>query len=84
MKTLSKRLKTAKEKVDFTSTYTIEKGMQLVKEIASAKFNESIEAHISLNIDPICGPTIKNNSCFTTRYWKNHTNWSISCFRSSE
>jgi large subunit ribosomal protein L1 len=52
MKTLSKRLKTAKEKVDFTSTYTIEKGMQLVKEIASAKFNESIEAHISLNIDP--------------------------------
>ena len=36
MKTLSKRLKTAKEKVDFTSTYTIEKGMQLVKEIASA------------------------------------------------
>ena len=49
MKTLSKRLKTAKEKVDFTSTYTIEKGMQLVKEIASAKFNESIEAHISLN-----------------------------------
>lgn len=52
MKTLSKRLKIAKEKVDFTSTYTIEKGMQLVKEIASAKFNESIEAHISLNIDP--------------------------------
>lgn len=52
MKTLSKRLKTAKEKVDFTSTYTIEKGMQLVKEVASAKFNESIEAHISLNIDP--------------------------------
>ena len=52
MKTLSKRLKTAKEKVDFTSTYTIEKGMQLVKEIASEKFNESIEAHISLNIDP--------------------------------
>ena len=52
MKTLSKRLKTAKEKDDFTSTYTIEKGMQLVKEIASAKFNESIEAHISLNIDP--------------------------------
>ena len=52
MKTLSKRLKTEKEKVDFTSTYTIEKGMQLVKEIASAKFNESIEAHISLNIDP--------------------------------
>ena len=52
MKTLSKRLKTAKEKVDFTSTYTIEKGMQLVKESASAKFNESIEAHISLNIDP--------------------------------
>lgn len=52
MKTLSKRLKNELQKIDKTSFYDCEKGISLVKKTASAKFNESIEAHISLNIDP--------------------------------
>tara|TARA_E500000178_G_C16989191_1_gene739939 strand:+ start:647 stop:1339 length:693 start_codon:yes stop_codon:yes gene_type:complete len=52
MKTFSKRFETEQKKIDATSTYDVENAMRLVKEVASAKFNESIEAHISLNIDP--------------------------------
>lgn len=52
MKTFSKRFEAERKKIDATSTYDVENAMRLVKEVASAKFNESIEAHISLNIDP--------------------------------
>jgi large subunit ribosomal protein L1 len=52
MKTYSKRFEAEKKKLDVDSMYNVENAMRLVKEVASAKFNESIEAHISLNIDP--------------------------------
>jgi large subunit ribosomal protein L1 len=52
MKTFSKRLQEEKTKIDKTHLYEIDKAINLVKTTASAKFNESIEAHISLNIDP--------------------------------
>jgi large subunit ribosomal protein L1 len=52
MKTYSKRFEAEKKKLDADSMYNVENAMRLVKEVASAKFNESIEAHISLNIDP--------------------------------
>jgi large subunit ribosomal protein L1 len=51
MKTLSKRLKEEKTKIDKTKFYEVEKAITLVKNTSSAKFNESIEAHMSLNID---------------------------------
>lgn len=51
MKTLSKRLSEEKSKVqkDF---YSIEEALSLVKEMSSAKFDESVEAHLNLFIDP--------------------------------
>jgi large subunit ribosomal protein L1 len=52
MKTYSKRFEAEKKKLDADSMYNVENAMRLIKEVASAKFNESIEAHISLNIDP--------------------------------
>jgi large subunit ribosomal protein L1 len=52
MKRISKRLKEEQLKIDKTSFYSISDAIDLVKKTASAKFNESIEAHISLNIDP--------------------------------
>ena len=52
MKTYSKRFEAEKKKLEADSMYNVENAMRLVKEVASAKFNESIEAHISLNIDP--------------------------------
>lgn len=52
MKTLSKRIKQERSKVNKSDAYSSEQAISLVKQTASAKFNESIEAHISLNIDP--------------------------------
>jgi len=40
------------EKVDRDRLYTPEEAAKLVKELASAKFDETVEAHIKLGIDP--------------------------------
>lgn len=51
MKTISKRLAREKSKVQKIS-YDVREAIDLVKSTASTKFNESMEAHISLFIDP--------------------------------
>lgn len=52
MAKLSKRVKTIKEKVDRNKTYPIEAALAIVKECATAKFNESIDIAIQLGVDP--------------------------------
>jgi large subunit ribosomal protein L1 len=49
---LSKRITEAQSKVDALKEYTIAEGVQLVKQTATAKFDESIEIAIKLGIDP--------------------------------
>lgn len=51
MKKESKRIKELKEIIK-ANQYSYTEAVELVKKLAKAKFNESIEAHISLNIDP--------------------------------
>lgn len=52
MRTLSKRLTLERQKVNKDKFYSLDEAIQLLKETASAKFIESVEAHISLNLDP--------------------------------
>nr|WLD05961.1 ribosomal protein L1 [Meringosphaera mediterranea] len=52
MKKFSKRFKTEKKKINKEIPYNIKDAIELVKDTSSAKFDESIEAHITLNIDP--------------------------------
>ena len=47
----SKRYLEAKAKVEKNKFYTLDQALNLIKEIAKAKFDESIEAHIRLGID---------------------------------
>ncbi len=48
----SKRFTSTKEKIDNSKPHTLEEATKLVKECASAKFDESIELHLNLGIDP--------------------------------
>jgi large subunit ribosomal protein L1 len=52
MAKLTKRQKLFKEKVDSTKLYTIDEAVALLKELANAKFSETVEAAINLGIDP--------------------------------
>lgn len=52
MATLTKRRKLAREKVKATAAYPIDEALALVKELASAKFLESVDVSINLGVDP--------------------------------
>lgn len=47
-----KRYRKSLEKFDRQTLYGIQEGIELVKETANANFDETIEAHIKLGIDP--------------------------------
>jgi large subunit ribosomal protein L1 len=47
-----KRMRTAREKVDPTQKVSIGEAVRLVKENATAKFDETIEISMNLNVDP--------------------------------
>ncbi len=48
----SKRYREIAKKVDRDKTYELEEGLQLAKETATAKFDESVELSIRLGVDP--------------------------------
>lgn len=52
MAKLSKRAAAIQEKVDRNKLYAINEALALVKETATAKFNESIDVAVQLGIDP--------------------------------
>ena len=52
MMSISKRKKLAIEKVDPARAYAIEDALSLVKELATAKFPESIDISVNLGVDP--------------------------------
>ncbi len=48
---LAKRVKTWKDKIQPGKQYPIEDALKIVKELATAKFNESVDAAVNLGID---------------------------------
>jgi large subunit ribosomal protein L1 len=49
---LSKRLRANKKLVDRNKEYTLEDGVSILKQTSVAKFNETVEITIRLNVDP--------------------------------
>ena len=47
-----KNLRAARKKVELEKSYLPEEGINLVKECATAKFNESVDVSINLGVDP--------------------------------
>ena len=52
MSAKSKRSKAAAEKLDRLRQYPVEEAFGLVKELATAKFNESVDVCVNLGVDP--------------------------------
>ena len=52
MAKLSKRMKMIEEKVDHTRQYAIDEALELLKELATAKFDESVDVAVNLGVDP--------------------------------
>ena len=52
MAKLSKRVKAIKAKVDRNKVYEFDNAVSLIKEFATAKFNESIDVAVQLGVDP--------------------------------
>ena len=52
MAAVTKRRKAAREKLDSTKAYVIDEALSLVKELATAKFPESIDVSVNLGVDP--------------------------------
>lgn len=49
---LSKKAKLIKEKIDKTRQYPISEAVELLKELGTAKFNESVDVSVNLGVDP--------------------------------
>ena len=51
MAAIAKRTKTWKDKLPPGKTYPIDEALKLVKELATAKFNESVDVAVNLGVD---------------------------------
>ncbi len=51
-KKISKRKQALLEKIDIDKSYSIEEAVKTVKELKSAKFDETVELALNLNLDP--------------------------------
>jgi large subunit ribosomal protein L1 len=49
---MAKRLAAVKAKIERTKNYPVEEALALIKEAATAKFDESVDAAINLGVDP--------------------------------
>jgi large subunit ribosomal protein L1 len=52
MSKLTKRIKAIREKVDTQKVYPVDEALKLIKDCASAKFNESVDVSVNLGVDP--------------------------------
>src|ERR671916_2153277 len=51
-RSMGKRLLDQKRRIDSTRLYHPREALELLKELDGAKFDESVEAHVHLNVDP--------------------------------
>jgi large subunit ribosomal protein L1 len=49
---MGKRLLEQRSRVDTERRYTPREALELLKELDGAKFDESVEAHVHLSVDP--------------------------------
>ena len=52
MQKLSRRQKENRQKIDTSTFYNVKNAIKILKETSTANFNETVEIHVNLNIDP--------------------------------
>lgn len=57
-----KKYRQAAEQVDSAKVYSVKDGLGKVKELAFAKFDESVDLHVNLGIDPTKGDQVVRSS----------------------
>jgi large subunit ribosomal protein L1 len=63
MATMSKRFRQVREKIDSNRRYSLEESCQLVKELANAGFDETVEIAVCLNVNPKHADQMVRGSC---------------------
>lgn len=80
MAKLTKRMRVIRDKVDVTKQYDINEAVALLKELATAKFVESVDVAVNLGIDARkSDQNVRGADCVATWYWPFSTRC---CFRS--
>lgn len=70
MAKLTKRMRVIREKVDATKQYDINEAIALLKELATAKFVESVDVAVNLGIDARkSDQNVRGANCTAARYW---------------
>ena len=52
MSAISKRMKASEEKLDRLKLYPVDEALDLVRELSTAKFKESVDVSVNLGVDP--------------------------------
>ncbi len=60
---MSKRMAEIKSKIDKTKFYSLKEAIELLKSIKKTKFDETVEVHIQLGIDPKQSSQIVRGAC---------------------
>jgi len=82
MTKLTKRAKLIKAKVDRTKPYPFDNAIALVKELATAKFNESIDVAVQLGVDAKkIRPGSSRLRCAASRHRQNHARGGVCHWR---
>ena len=63
MARMSKRFRQVRESIDKDKKYTLEESCKLVKELATAGFDETVEIAVSLNVNPKYAEQMVRGSC---------------------
>jgi len=63
MASISKRFRSAKESVDRNKRYTLDESCTLVRKLATASFDETVEMAVSLNVNPKYSDQMVRGTC---------------------
>ncbi len=69
-KKITKRRKALLEKIDRKKSYSVDEAIKLLPELKSAKFDETVEVALNLNVDPRHADQMIRGSVVLTKWYR--------------